>query len=139
MHRNVFGSWESYCEYDGDSEIEYEIWGYDVEYFEFNIDYSGCYYFYSEMGLSYIDFRWTTYGNRLVIWDIYGNNESLYYTFDNGDLILSTTSDFYNYIVYCPTGFYYEQGKSIDLAKAKSFDPTTEERPQPATMKAKVE
>ena len=74
---NVFGSWESYCEFDGYDE--YHILGSDVESFEFYDNYRGRYYFYSRMGFSFIEFNWTTYNDsRILIWDDYGFYENLY-------------------------------------------------------------
>lgn len=131
---DVLGRWESYCEYDGD--YEYDIQGFDMEWFEFYSDYTGRFYFYSGTVFSYVDFRWNIKGGRLMIWedDYY---YEMYYSFNYyGDLMLSSSGNFYNCIVYCPADYYYEQGKSIDPSQAKKFDSATDEMPKSAMMRA---
>ena len=129
---DIVGSWESYYGYDGYGE--YDIRGYDVVRYDFYSDHTGRFTYYSYMGLTYIDFDWDTSGHRLKIWYTNGKYEDLYYGFDNyGYLILSYTKRFYEYEVFRPSGFYYEQGKSIDPTQAKSFDPATDEIPRIAT------
>ncbi|MBQ6165852.1 MAG: hypothetical protein IJK41_00240 [Muribaculaceae bacterium] len=131
---DIVGSWESYYGYDGYGE--YDIRGYDVVRYDFYSDHTGRFTYYSYMGLTYIDFDWDTSGHRLKIWYTNGKYEDLYYGFDNyGYLILSYTKRFYEYEVFRPSGFYYEQGKSIDPTQAKSFDPATDEIPRIATKK----
>ena len=133
---DIVGSWVS--EYGRDYYGEYDILGYDVVRYDFYSNYTGRYTYYSTYGyvLSYVDFDWSTRGNRLYI-DYYdGDWEALYYGYDNyGYLILSYTKRFYEYEVFRPSGFYYEQGKSIDPTQAKSFDPATDEIPRIATKK----
>ena len=130
---DIVGSWESYYGYDGYGE--YDIMGYDMERYDFYSNYTGRYTFYSRMGLSYIDFDWDTSGSRLWIRYANGEFEDLYYGFNNyGYLVLSPSRRFHRYIVFRPSGFYYEQGKSFDPLKAKSFDPTTDEMPKRATI-----
>ena len=88
--------------------------------------------------LTYIDFLWRTDGSRLKIWYDDGYCDDMYYGFDDGCLIVSSSRHFTQYIGYRPAGFYYEQEKSIDPAKAKSFNPTTDERPRSATATIKA-
>ena len=132
---DIVGSWESYYGYDGYGE--YDIMGYDVVRYDFYSNYTGRYTFYSRMGLAYIDFTWDTYSHRLKIWYEDGDFEDLYYGFNEyGYLVLSTSRRYYQYTVYRPTGFYYEQGKGLDPTKAKHFDPATDVKPKAATGKS---
>ena len=132
----IVGSWESYYGYDGYGE--YDILGYDVVHYEFYTNRMGRYYFYSRLGLTYIDFQWSVDGRRLQIWYNDGDYEDLYFGFsDYGYLVLSTSRRFYQYTVYRPSGYYYEPKKSIDIKTAKCFDPATDEKPKTATMRAK--
>ena len=133
---DVVGSWESCFEYDGYKE--YDIRGFDVVRYDFYYDFMGRYTFYSAEGLTYIDFLWRTDGSRLKIWYDDGFCDDMYYGFDDGCLIVSSSRHFTQYIGYRPAGFYYEQEKSIDPAKAKSFNPTTDERPRSATATIKA-
>ena len=131
---DIVGSWESYYGYDGYGE--YDILGYDVVRYEFYSNYTGRYFCYSHMGLVYLNFDWDTYGSRLKIWYEDGDYEDLYYGFNNyGYLILSPSRRYYQYTVYRPVGYYYEQGKSLDTSKARQFDPAIDEKPKVATVK----
>ena len=133
---SIVGSWESDYEYDG--YAAYNIRGYDVVSLDFYKDHTGCYYFYSDWGLSYIDFEWNICGNRIQLWYEDDYYEELYYGYkDNGFLMLSQSPYFDYYIVYRSVSVYYEQGKSNNRAKAKPFNPSTDENPRPVLMKAK--
>ena len=133
---DVCGCWESCYGYDGYSE--YDIWGLDVVGFEFDTDLTGCYYYFSGMGYTYIDFKWEMYGDRILIWYIDGFYEEVYFNYDDyGFLVLSSSKYFHDYTAYRPTGFRYEQSKAIDPAKAKKFDAATDKQPRSAAMKAK--
>lgn len=133
---DIVGNWESYYGYDGYGE--YDIMGYDVVRYEFYTNYTGRYYFYSRLGLTYINFQWNTRGGWLMIWYADGDYEDLYYGFNNyGYLVLSTSRNYYQYTVYRPAGYFYEPGKTMDTEKAKSFDPKTDVKPKVGTMKAK--
>ena len=133
---DVVGSWESYYEFDGYEE--FDIWGSDVMRYDFYRDLTGRYTFFSAGRYYYIDFLWRTDGNRLQIWYDDGLIENMYYSFDlNGDLIVSSSRYFNQYIAYRPVGFYFKQGESLDPIKAESLDHTTDVRSMTATMKAK--
>ena len=135
---DLVGSWESYYEYDGYGE--FDIRGFDVMRYEFYSDLTGRYTFFSSGRLYYIDFMWRADGNRLQIWYDDGFNESMYYSFDfNGDLIVSSSRYFNQYIAYRPAGFYFKQEQSLEPIKAESINHSTEGKPMTATatMKAK--
>ena len=117
---DIVGSWLSYYGHDGYGE--YDILGYDQVRFDFYSNYTGRYTYYSYYGLSYVDFDWSTHGNRLIIRYYDGDSEYLYYGYDrNGDLILATDSRFYQYTAYRPVGMYYDKAKDMpgnSLSKA---------------------
>lgn len=115
---DIVGSWESY--YGSNGYYDYDIYGYDVVRYDFYANHTGRYTYYSYYGLSYVDFDWDTYGNRLSIRYYDGDYEYLYYGYErNGDLVLSLDSRFYNYTVYRPSGYYWTQ--FADQAKAKGL------------------
>ena len=111
---DIVGSWVS--EYGRDYYGEYDILGYDVVRYDFYSNYTGRYTYYSTYGyvLSYVDFDWSTRGNRLYI-DYYdGDWEALYYGYDNyGYLIMSLDARFHEYTAYRPNGMYYAPSKDI--------------------------
>lgn len=120
---DIVGSWVS--EYGADRYGSYDIMGYDVVRYDFYYNYTGRYTFYSDYGLSYVDFDWETRGNRLYIRYYDGDFESLYFGYDDcGYLILSTDHRFYEYTAYRPYGGYYEPAKALpskapaDVSKA---------------------
>ena len=113
---DIVGSWESSWGYDG--RYEYDIMGYDVVRYDFYIDHTGRYTFYSAYGLSYVDFDWETRGDRLFIRYYDGDYENLYYGFDrNGYLIMSLDRHYYQYTAYRPSGMYWEQFKEEAVKK----------------------
>ena len=131
---DVVGAWESYYGYDGYGE--YDLIGTDVVRYEFYANYTGRYYCYNGMRLTYFNFEWDTNGSRIKIWYEDGDFDNLYYGFnDYGFLVLSHSKRFYEYTVYRPAGRYYEQGKSIDPTQAKKFDPAIDKRPETAAVK----
>lgn len=133
----IMGCWESY--YGFDCYGEYDIWGSDVVRYDFYSNSTGRLIFYSYYGLTYISFEWETNGSQLSIWYSDGGFENLYYGFnDYGDLVLSYTEFYHEYEVFRPADYYFEQGKSIDPARAKCFDPATDERPKQAIMKERA-
>lgn len=102
---DIVGSWESYYGHDG--YVEYDIMGYDVVRYDFYANHTGRYTYYSYYGLSYVDFDWDTYGNRLYIRYYDGDSEYLYYGYDRaGYLIMALDSRFYRYTVYRPSGYW---------------------------------
>ncbi len=102
---DIVGSWESYYGHDG--YREYDIMGYDVVRYDFYANHTGRYTYYSYYGLSYVDFDWETYGNRLYIRYDGGDSEYLYYGYDRaGYLIMALDSHFYRYTVYRPSGYW---------------------------------
>ncbi len=124
---DIVGSWISY--YGHDMYGEYDIMGYDAVRYDFYGNYTGRYTYYSYYGLDYVDFDWSTYGDRLIIHYYDGDSEYLYYGYDrNGDLILSTDSRFYQYTAYRPVG-YYDQAKALpEVDKAAKVEKTTAEK-----------
>ena len=110
---DIVGSWESF--YGSDGYLEGDILGYDVVRYDFYANHTGrytyhSYSYYAYYGLSYVDFDWDTYGNRLKIRYYDGDYEYLYYGFDRaGYLILSPDSHFYRYTLYRPSGMYWKQ------------------------------
>ena len=63
---SIVGSWESYYGYNG--QYEYDILGQDVVRYDFYANHTGRYTFYDRWyGLSYVDFDWETYSDRLII------------------------------------------------------------------------
>jgi hypothetical protein len=111
----IVGSWESSYGYNG--YYEYDIYGYDVVRYDFYSNYTGRWTYYdSYMGLSYIDFDWETYGDRLYIRYYDGDVDFLYYGFDhNGYLIMALDRHFRQYTAYRPSGYYWEQFKDNAL------------------------
>ena len=133
---DIVGKWVSDYEFDG--YVAYDIRGYDVVSLDFYQDHTGCYYFYSKVGLSYIDFEWSNCNNRIQIWYEDGYFEEMYFGYKGeGYLMLSQSPYFDSYIVYRSVGFYYGQEKSIDRTMAKKFNPATDELPKLAMMRAK--
>ena len=109
---DIVGGWVSYYGHDGYGD--YDIMGYDQVRFDFYSNYTGRYTYYSYYGMSYVDFDWNTYGDRLVIHYYDGDSEYLYYGYDrNGDLLLATDSHFYQYTAYRPVGLYYDKAKDM--------------------------
>lgn len=122
---DIVGSWESY--YGSNGYYEYDIYGSDVVRYDFYANHTGRYTYYSYYGLSYVDFDWDTYGNRLSIRYYDGDYEYLYYGYErNGDLVLSLDSRFYNYTVYRASGSYWTQ--VAEQAKAKGLSVTKESK-----------
>ena len=118
---DIVGSWETYYGYDG--YAEYDIMGYDMDRFDFYSDYTGRYTYYSRYGLTYLDFDWDTRNGRLFIWYENGNYDEFYYGFDDyGYLVLSDSRRFRRYIVYRPSGFYYDQEKTLGDGEATGID-----------------
>ena len=111
---DIVGSWESYYGFDGYGE--YDIRGYDVVRYDFFSNYTGRYYYYNHMGISYyINFEWDARNGQLFIWYADGDVDELYYGYnDYGYLVLSPSRKYRRYVVYRPTGYYYEQGKTLE-------------------------
>lgn len=102
---SIVGSWESY--YGCQGNYEYDIYGYDRVRYDFYANHTGRYTYYSYYGLSYVDFDWDTYGDRLVIRYYDGDSDYLFYGYDrNGDLLLALDSRFYQYTAYRPSGYW---------------------------------
>ena len=103
---SIVGSWESY--YGCQGNYEYDIIGYDRVRYDFYASHTGRYTFYDRFyRLTYVDFDWETYGDRLIIRYYDGDSDYLYYGYDrNGDLLLALDSRFYQYTAYCPSGFW---------------------------------
>lgn len=129
---DIVGSWEAYYGYDG--YYEYDILGADVVRYDFYSNRTGRYTYYSYYGLSYVDFDWETYGDRLYIRYYDGDFEHLYYSFDrHGNLLLSLDRRFTQYTAYRPSGIYWEQLKDnvikqgLQVKKEKSKTVTKQE------------
>lgn len=122
---DIVGGWVSY--YGRDAFGEFDLLGTDQVYYEFYSNHTGRYTYYSYYGRSYIDFDWSTSGNRLYIYYYDGVNDYLFYGFDyNGDLILSNDSRFYEYTAYRPTGIYYDKEKEMPTGSVTKAAPKVE-------------
>jgi hypothetical protein len=136
---SIVGSWESY--YGCQGNYEYDIMGYDRVRYDFYANHTGRYTYYdSYWGLSYVDFDWDTYGDRLVIRYYDGDSDYLFYGYDrNGDLILALDSRFYQFTAYRPTG-YWAPAKPLDKVSDKGvMDKSTENSSVSRAVKAKSE
>ena len=135
---DIVGSWVSYYGHDGYGE--YEILGRDVVRYDFYSNYTGRYTYYSYYGMSYVDFDWDTYGDRLIIHYYDGDSEYLYYGYDrNGDLLLATDSRFYQYTAYRPIGYYDEAKPLPDLDKTIGENKTTSIKSESRAIKVRAQ
>jgi len=101
LFEDIIGSWVS--DYGHDYYGDYDILGTDAVRYDFYIDHTGRYTYYSTWGQEYIDFDWYAYGDQLQINYYDGSYENLYYGFDNwGYLLLSPYYNFSEYTGYRP-------------------------------------
>ena len=135
---DIVGGWVSYYGHDGYGE--YDILGRDVVRYDFYSNYTGRYTYYSYYGLSYVDFDWDTYGDRLIIHYYDGDSEYLYYGYDrNGDLLLATDSRFYQFTAYRPIGYYDEAMPLPDLDKTVGDNKTTSIKSESRAIKVRAQ
>ena len=136
---NIVGSWESY--YGCQGNYEYDIMGFDRVRYDFYTNHTGRYTYYDMYyGLSYIDFDWDTYGDRLVIRYYDGDSDYLFYGYDrNGDLLLALDSRFYQFTAYRPSG-YWAPAKDVTKVQATGkLDKGTDNKSASRAVKAKEE
>lgn len=118
---DIVGSWESY--YGCSGGYEYDILGYDVVRYDFYANNTGRYTYYDRYyGLSYVDFDWETYGDRLYIRYYDGDTEFLYYGYDNrGYLIMALDSRYRQYTAYRPAG-YWAPATELTTAASRTME-----------------
>ena len=136
---NIVDSWESY--YGCQGNYEYDIMGFDRVRYDFYTNHTGRYTYYDMYyGLSYIDFDWDTYGDRLVIRYYDGDSDYLFYGYDrNGDLLLALDSRFYQFTAYRPSG-YWAPAKDVTKVQATGkLDKGTDNKSASRAVKAKEE
>lgn len=101
---DLAGSWQSQYEVDGNSR--WNISNDKIDIYTFDHNRTGVYYYYNDKG------QWTSVG---FIWgesnnkrgEIYvryddGVSETLYYDFNNNELLISRQGNFYSYVGYWP-------------------------------------
>lgn len=134
---SIVGSWESY--YGCQGNYEYDIMGFDRVRYDFYANHTGRYTYYDMYyGLSYVDFDWNTYGERLVIRYYDGDSDYLFFGYDrNGDLILALDSRFYQYTAYRPSGYWSPAKPADKLSDKGVMDKSTENKGVSRAVKAK--
>lgn len=135
---SIVGSWESY--YGCQGNYEYDIFGQDRVRYDFYANNTGRYTYYSYYGLSYVDFDWETYGDRLVIRYYDGDSDYLFYGYDrNGDLLLALDSRFYQYTAYRPSGYWAPAKDASTVTVKGDMDKSMDNKGVSRAVKSKDE